>query len=617
MSSAANPLEPTAGNGLVYPGGRPADNVSSIPKSAIRERLVSPLRMGDGRTIKKGRTEGPLLPSNSEMHATAASVESHAKIPPSDADTVIVDVGIDSATINEIVKDSYASKVKGSMEDVKTLPTFLKDEVTFLDGDIITDCTGKVPSIQFSNRIHDQIDNNLSNGIIVRLLGQAIGYRALVNRVTALWKPICSLHIIDLDNNYFLVRFSDPSDYLKVLMEGPWTIYGSYLTVQPWSRQFTTTEKHPTQVQEGTDNRHVDAISELSLFGPWMVMAVRRRRGGYVRSRGPSIAKPTSGSRYASLMVDDMGEGKDQDGNQNNIVREDGTLEPEGDNPESAKKVVPRTFSKNAAYRASNPNRKHKADNKGNKPLGSKKDMVGAVRIIEHNTGLKLGDHKAVSVIEQESHDKIKDAGVGQRRRTNLGKGIVDVSRSKGHEAMLQSSDDEDFYISDSPEGAASSDFRNYFRSFVQENHPSIVALFEPRISGCVVDRVVAKLGFPHSFRVESHGFSGGIWILWNDEVTVEILTFSNQFIHIRFRVVGNGTSALLTAVYASPCRSKRKDLWNQLAMLNPGDGTPWLLGGDFNVILSTEERIGGAWTRYSGSKLFAEFLFLQGLRIY
>ncbi|KAA3474251.1 putative Transposon TX1 [Gossypium australe] len=44
------------------------------------------------------------------------------------------------------------------------------------------------------------------------------------------------------------------------------------------------------------------------------------------------------------------------------------------------------------------------------------------------------------------------------------------------------------------------------------------------RISGCKADLLIAKLGFENSFRVEAMGFVGGIWLLWNDDIIVDIL---------------------------------------------------------------------------------------------
>ncbi|KAL4342583.1 hypothetical protein GQ457_08G036530 [Hibiscus cannabinus] len=131
----------------------------------------------------------------------------------------------------------------------RTVDTSFTDaEITILDDDVLMDRSGAIPSIQFSNHVHDQVDHNMRNAIIVRLLGRSIGYRSLFSHIQILWKPIGELQLIDLDNSYYLIRFSVVEDYNKVLSAGPWMIYGSYLTVQPWSRTFSTSEVHPSQV---------------------------------------------------------------------------------------------------------------------------------------------------------------------------------------------------------------------------------------------------------------------------------------------------------------------------------------------------------------------------------
>ncbi|KAL4325829.1 hypothetical protein GQ457_11G022230 [Hibiscus cannabinus] len=77
---------------------------------------------------------------------------------------------------------------------------------------------------------------------------KSIGYRALKNRVHSLWSPIGELNIIDLDNEYYLIRFAMDADYDKVLSGGPWMKYDCYLTVQPWSRDFSTAASYPKQI---------------------------------------------------------------------------------------------------------------------------------------------------------------------------------------------------------------------------------------------------------------------------------------------------------------------------------------------------------------------------------
>ncbi|KAL4340338.1 hypothetical protein GQ457_08G017120 [Hibiscus cannabinus] len=156
MTIANNSLGPSHGGDLVYPGGRSLDNIPVIPEGTVQDRSISP------------------------PHLMVVSVEEalvghfQAAVEPA---TIVV--GVDSINHKSGMKGSYARKI--------VMEKFPRSNL-----------------IQFLYRVHDQIDDNLLNAIIVRLLGHAIGYQALVNRVNALWKPNGELHIIDLENNYFM-----------------------------------------------------------------------------------------------------------------------------------------------------------------------------------------------------------------------------------------------------------------------------------------------------------------------------------------------------------------------------------------------------------------------------
>lgn len=45
---------------------------------------------------------------------------------------------------------------------------------------------------------------------------------------------------MDLENNFYAVQFAVTADYYHALLDGPWVVRGTYLTVQPWSPSFTT-----------------------------------------------------------------------------------------------------------------------------------------------------------------------------------------------------------------------------------------------------------------------------------------------------------------------------------------------------------------------------------------
>lgn len=44
--------------------------------------------------------------------------------------------------------------------------------------------------------------------------------------------------IVDLDNDYYLVKFSTDEDYNFALFEGPWLIFYHYLSVRRWFTEF-------------------------------------------------------------------------------------------------------------------------------------------------------------------------------------------------------------------------------------------------------------------------------------------------------------------------------------------------------------------------------------------
>ena len=57
-----------------------------------------------------------------------------------------------------------------------------------------------------------------------------------------MWKTTMSYSVIDLENNYFLVRFCSAGNVVNALTKGPWLIMGHYLTVQPWTPSFDFTK---------------------------------------------------------------------------------------------------------------------------------------------------------------------------------------------------------------------------------------------------------------------------------------------------------------------------------------------------------------------------------------
>ncbi|MBA0571033.1 hypothetical protein Golob_004629, partial [Gossypium lobatum] len=49
----------------------------------------------------------------------------------------------------------------------------------------------------------------MARTIVIKLLGQRIAFNALVNEVHMLCKPKQSFQLMDLENDYYLVKFQD------------------------------------------------------------------------------------------------------------------------------------------------------------------------------------------------------------------------------------------------------------------------------------------------------------------------------------------------------------------------------------------------------------------------
>ncbi|MBA0713742.1 hypothetical protein Golax_012758, partial [Gossypium laxum] len=106
-----------------------------------------------------------------------------------------------------------------------------KEDLDILDGDIQKSIVNGVPSISFSDKIHKILIQGMKNTVILKLLSRNIGFSVLQNKLYNLWRPSVPLHMMDIENGYFLVKFQNKLDCERALSEGHWIIFGQYLTV--------------------------------------------------------------------------------------------------------------------------------------------------------------------------------------------------------------------------------------------------------------------------------------------------------------------------------------------------------------------------------------------------
>ncbi|BFG40502.1 hypothetical protein CerSpe_267760 [Prunus speciosa] len=100
---------------------------------------------------------------------------------------------------------------------------------------------------------------------------------------------------------------------------------------------------------------------------------------------------------------------------------------------------------------------------------------------------------------------------------------------------------------------------------------------------------VQRQLGMNGCFSVGRVGMFGGLAILWQDEVTVSLRSYSKGHIDVFIEGVEQ-IGFRFTGFYGHPKTHLRKHSWELLRRLDGNGSGPSIVGGDFNKILQASE---------------------------
>lgn len=147
-------------------------------------------------------------------------------------------------------------------------------------------------------------------------------------------------------------------------------------------------------------------------------------------------------------------------------------------------------------------------------------------------------------------------------------------------------------------------------KNLLKKHKASIVCLFEPEVPAVSMLKIQRRLSMTSCWNnVDSDNH---IWVFWNDKVKVRSLVEMDQV--SSFEVIWDQRSFVLSCVYGSNNTLKRRDLWNHLLLFSDDVDCPCIVGGDFNVILSSDEAKGSFHFDYPAADDFRDFMDLAGL---
>lgn len=128
-------------------------------------------------------------------------------------------------------------------------------------------------------------------------------------------------------------------------------------------------------------------------------------------------------------------------------------------------------------------------------------------------------------------------------------------------------------------------------RHILNKHCPLVVALLELFLSANKCPRWARWLHLPNFCHNIDAG--GKIWLFWVDRIDFQLISAMDQAVSGWFSYGNDRVFA--TFVYASCFQWQHGILWQYLCDAEV-DGCPWFLGGDFNIICSETEKIGGVF---------------------
>lgn len=108
------------------------------------------------------------------------------------------------------------------------------------------------------------------------------------------------------------------------------------------------------------------------------------------------------------------------------------------------------------------------------------------------------------------------------------------------------------------------------------------------------MERIRVRIGYEGCFEVPSEGSSSGLALIWKKVVKLTVKNFSFYHIDAHIADLENDIEWKLIGLYGHPVTKKCGERCELLRHFKAIETMPWLVCGDFNEVLSNQEKHGG-----------------------
>lgn len=136
-----------------------------------------------------------------------------------------------------------------------------------------------------------------------------------------------------------------------------------------------------------------------------------------------------------------------------------------------------------------------------------------------------------------------------------------------------------------------------------------VCGLLETRVKNSNFLRISQKI-FRNWHVINNYQFAGNgrIWLDYNsNKVSITVLEACNQGICVKMGIVGTDHELLFSAIYGCNSEEERRGLWSFITMINTKYPTAMFFCGDYNSLLSVNDRLNEAPVSEAEIREFAD----------
>lgn len=155
--------------------------------------------------------------------------------------------------------------------------------------------------------------------------------------------------------------------------------------------------------------------------------------------------------------------------------------------------------------------------------------------------------------------------------------------------------------------------------SLMSTHNIDIFGILESKLNAADLQKLM-RIRFPGMHVVHNFDLSpkGRIFVIWNPAaVELSVLELNVQHVHARITCRKKGTVFCASFIYGLNKLVDRRSLWSNLISFGDNIGSPWILLGDFNNVLSPVEKRGGLPVRNYDVQDFADCVSHLNLHIF